>query len=114
MTKPNVAIDFDGVLNTYTGWKGVDELFEPREGAARFLDLLTDTHRVVIFSTRDSEKIWEWLKKHDMDRFVAWVTNEKIPASAYVDDRAVRFDGDFTKALGEVRDFRPHWQEPVG
>ena len=35
--KKKIFIDFDGVLNTYNGWKGSDELFEPMPNTKEFL-----------------------------------------------------------------------------
>jgi hypothetical protein len=109
--KPTIAVDFDGVLNTYTGWKGEDELFQPRPGAREFLEALAAGFTVVIHSTRAAAKIREWLSVHGMADFVWEVTNRKVPAVAYIDDRAVRFDGDYAAALEALKNFRPHWRD---
>jgi hypothetical protein len=109
VTKPTVCVDFDGVLNTYTGWAGEDELFEPRPGAREFLEALAAPFTVVIHTTRDAAKIREWLSVHGMADFVFSVTNQKVPAVAYIDDRAIPFAGDFAQAMEALKAFRPHW-----
>ena len=38
-----------------------------------------------------TELVWEWLRKHDMDKFVTKVTAEKPRAVEYIDDKAVKF-----------------------
>ena len=56
-----VCIDFDGVLNTYDGWKGEDELFNPREKVEWFLKQLRQAgYEIVIHSTRTPSKIRKW------------------------------------------------------
>ena len=37
------------------------------------------------------ELVWDWLKKHDMAKFVSKVTAEKPRAVCYIDDKAVEF-----------------------
>ena len=32
-------------------------------------------------------------------------------ALAYIDDRGIRFDGDYNKALAQIKDFKPYWSE---
>ena len=105
-----VAIDFDGVLNTYDGWNGVDDLFEPREGVWHFLALLNEKYDVVIFTNRDTFKVWEWLVEFRLAEYVSRVTNVKPRAFVYVDDRALKFDGDFDSALREIGCFTTHWE----
>lgn len=110
MMGKTVAVDFDGVLNTYTGWAGEDELFEPREGAIEFLRQLWAEYDIVIHTTRDPQRVWEWLETYWMNHLVVDVTNVKPKAIAYVDDRAVRFTGDYDAVLAEIE--RPvHWKQ---
>jgi len=113
--RPTVCVDLDGVLNTYDGWRGPDHYPPPRPGARDFLEqLFLRGYRVVILTTRDIDKTWTWLREHDMGLFVAYVTNEKPPAVAYIDDRAIRFRGDFEATLAELEGFRAHWEQPEG
>lgn len=106
-----VALDFDGVLNTYTGWQGADELFEPRPGLENFLKTLQRAgFKLVIYSTRPVEKIQEWLTKYGIDQYIAFVSNEKPLAHCYVDDRAVQFQGSFYHAYMQIGTFRTFWE----
>ena len=107
--KSNVCVDFDGVLNNYTGWNGEDDLSTPREGAREFLQTLHEEYTVVIFTARDKDKVKEWLELYDLP--FDSVTNIKEGAVAYIDDRAIRFDGDYSKCLSELYSFEPHWVE---
>jgi len=82
------------VMNTYNGWKGEDELFEPRPGLTAFLKVLQrEGNQIVIFTNRPVEKVNTWLEKYGVDSFIAYVTNTKPLAHVYVDDRAVTFEG---------------------
>lgn len=107
---PTVCVDFNGVLDTYTGWRG-GEMYPPREGVGDFLfRLMQAGYRVVILTTMDEERVWLWLRTYEIDGMVDEVTNEKPPAVAYVDDRAVCFRGDFEATLAEVQSFKAHWE----
>jgi hypothetical protein len=105
-----VCVDFNGVLDTYTGWRGPAFLYPPREGAGAFLSKLSERYRVVVLTTFDAALVWEWLRRYGFDAYVGDVTNHKVPAVVYVDDRAVRFDGDFEATLREIEAFRTHWE----
>lgn len=105
-----VAVDFDGVLNTYDGWAGEDELFEPRRGAGLFLARLNERYDVVVFTVRNPKRVWWWLVHYNLAEYVASVTNVKPKAFVYVDDRALKFDGDFDDTFNRVNVFTAHWE----
>jgi phosphoglycolate phosphatase-like HAD superfamily hydrolase len=105
-----IAVDFDGVLNTYDGWKGGDELFEPRPGAKEFIDeLFRRGFNVVIYSTRGEHKLRPWLLKYNFNPHIQ-ISASRPAAICYVDDRAVSFRGDFTAALYAIEHFKAHWE----
>lgn len=106
-----VALDFDGVLNTYIGWKGDNELFQPRSGVLLFLTALKERgYKIVVYSTRPAESIERWLKKYDLIDYVDGIFNQKPLAYVYVDDRAITFDGSFSNAFQKIIDFKAHWE----
>lgn len=110
VNKVQLCIDFDGVLNTYKGWQGENELYTPRPGAKTFLERLFEVYTIIIFTTRNRDKVLEWLQEYDLDQYIYDVTDIKIPAIAYIDDRALKFDGDYEKVIEELRDFKVHWE----
>ena len=114
MSKKTVAVDFDGVLNTYDGWQGEDELFEPAPGVREFLDKLCEKYKVVIYSTRSFGKIAEWLAKHELLGHIDDVAHGKPRAHVYLDDRTVRFEGSFEKALFDIDHFEVWWKKGEG
>lgn len=109
MNKPTICVDFDGVLNNYKGYDGVN-LGTPRKGAKEFLRKLSQDYTVRIFSVRKYTDVIVWLNNNGMLDFVDDVTSFKVPAVAYIDDRAVNFDGDYDKTLEQVKDFKPYWK----
>lgn len=100
-----VAIDFDGVIHRYSrGWGDGTIYDEPMSGAIEGIKRLQEQYAVFVFTSREVEQVIPWLAAHGLD--VApdgppypqfWngrqilVTNRKLPAVAYVDDRAVVF-----------------------
>lgn len=120
---PTIAVDFDGVIHSYTsGWKGAHIIPDPPvEGAIEFLSYLTmdgGPVRGVIFSSR--AKTWRgrramraWLREHSG---TIWheaigshgiesipITATKPAASVYLDDRGVRFEGSFPQTREEFK-----------
>jgi len=109
-----ICLDFDGVANLYTGWKGEDELFEPRPGFDSFvLALVAHGYEVVVHSTRPAEKLERWLEeKAPAVAAIVRVVDKKPPALVYLDDRGVTFTGDFDDALSAILNFKAHWEKP--
>ena len=111
-----IAVDFDGVLNTYRGWKGEEHLYDLRPGAVEFLEKLSNNYKVVIYTTRAQspeceKRIWDWLKEHDINQYIEKITADKIRAIVYIDDRAIQFNGDFDETLQNLSEFIPHWKK---
>jgi hypothetical protein len=120
MTK-TIAIDFDGVLAAYDGWKGEEHYGAPLPGAIEFVKtLLDERYIVVIFTTRAGtsagiDRLEGWLKLHGLeallhDRLV--ITCIKPPAWLYIDDRCFLFKGTYP-TINEIEDFKPWWKQPT-
>jgi adenylylsulfate kinase len=107
----HVCVDFDGVLAEYKGWMGPYHLGEPRPGAMEFLKSIADLGiKVIILTTRDPAAVHAWTIHHDMHGLVDRVTRQKPPALAYIDDRAICFEGDFGAVLWKLVRFTPYWR----
>lgn len=110
-----VAVDFDGVIHAYRrGWHDGTIYDDPMPGALEGLHELMRHYAVVVHTTREPEPVIAWLEDRgftcvrDTHIFTFWdtqgvllVTSRKLPAVAYVDDRAVRFV-DWTHTLAEL------------
>jgi hypothetical protein len=111
MDGPIACVDLNGVLDSYTGWKGAGHFDPPRCGAREFLGALSHRgYRVVIFTTRFDQDVWAWARAHGLDHLIDAVTDRKPPAHVFVDDRAVCFRGDFDATLREIDAFVAHWE----
>lgn len=111
MHRKTVMIDLDGVLNTYNGNYNEKEIPPPKEGARNFLFTLAQNFDIKIFTVRDNDLTKTWFEHHGLGSAIKAITNIKDPfASVIVDDRALRFDGDFEKTLNEILNFKPHWK----
>jgi len=111
--KKNICIDFDGVIHAYReGWKGETEIYDdPTAGCIPAIYELREIYRVVILSSRAKTKegkdaIEQWLKKHSIP--YDEVTNNKVPADIYVDDRGMQFKGNWYETIKEIENY-DHW-----
>lgn len=97
--RQTIAFDFDGVIHNYHGWKGEDIIDgEPIKNIVSVLKLLATNYRLVIISSRainpaGKQAILDWLDKYKLSQYFEEVTPVKVPAIAYIDDRAVEFKG---------------------
>lgn len=116
----NLGIDFDGVIhNDSKGFYDGTIYGEPIPGALDALKALSKHFRIIIFTAKakpdrplingmsGSELVEQWLKKHDVLRYVAEITSEKPRALLYIDDKGYRFENwndtlSFIKKLNEI------------
>ncbi|WP_085521970.1 hypothetical protein [Tuberibacillus sp. Marseille-P3662] len=110
--KPTVALDFDGVIHSYTsGYQGAENIVDPPvEGMKEVIAELRHKYKIVVVSSRSLHKggkaaIQQWLQEHDIE--VDDITGEKVPAIVYVDDRAMTFDGDAASLKAKIQSFKP-------
>lgn len=97
-----IALDFDGVLHTYSrGWQDGTIYDEPVPGVVEAIKELGRRFELIIFTCREPvEDVFLWaLKTFGME---IPVTMEKPHADMYIDDRGYFFDGDWNKAIEEI------------
>lgn len=101
-----VAVDFDGPIHLYSrGWNDGTIYDPPVDGALDALDALMERSAVFVHTSREPDQVVPWLRAHGLrataqmparpfwnDRGRLLVTSNKLPALAYVDDRAVRYE----------------------
>jgi len=111
MNKKTILIDLDGVLNNYTCY---DENNIPpiKDGVREFLQkiYITNEYDIVLFTTRNLLLATMWLIENKIDKYFKDITNIKIPAYIYIDDRAIRFNGDFIKLYDDIKNFNVYWK----
>lgn len=115
-----VAVDFDGVIHAYSrGWQDGSIYDDAVPGALEAIETLMQRCAVFVHTARDPSQVMFWLRERGVNAFAEvigphdqghqfWndqtrvlVTNRKLPAVAYIDDRAIRFV-DWEQALDEV------------
>lgn len=117
---PTVATDFDGVLHTYEkGWQDGTIYGEFMPGAVEALSRLMSRYAVFVHTTRSPRQVARWIEDKSgrgfecttrVPRSGFWnergyllVTRRKLPAIAYIDDRAIRF-ANWTQALEDLKE----------
>ncbi len=127
-----ISIDFDGVIHQYSkGYQDGSIYDPPIKGAGKFIyDCMFEKGwAVFILSTRDPEQIKEWLERVLFQgkplpfsitllppEQIFWnerknigITNRKLGAQVYIDDRGFRFEGHFEGMIDQLELFRT-WQ----
>ena len=106
-----VAFDFDGVIHKYSkGWQDGSIYDDCNAKVFDIIRTLMLSHvPVYILSTREPEQIREWWNaqrfgipctviedtcKFWTDEATVGITNRKLPAQMYVDDKAYKYNGE--------------------
>lgn len=122
MKKRTICIDFDGVLHDYSeGFKGKDVFGDMLPNADKGTQLLKKKGwTIIIYTTRPkTAKLEKWLKDHKIAYdYINENPNQpedskggKLIADIYLDDRGMRFNGQWSEWLmEEIAGFQP-WQE---
>lgn len=108
-----VVFDFDGVIHSYaSGWQGIDILPDPPVPGIKesIAEIRASGYEVIVVSSRcvqlsGIEAIHRWLDDHGIE--VDGVAMHKPPADAYIDDRAICFDGKPETLLGKIQALKP-------
>ena len=112
-----IALDFDGVIHGYRNdWEGITAINDrPVEGAREAIKLLRHKgYQILVYSTRCStqrgrQAISEWCKKWFIK--IDGLSIEKPPCLCYVDDRAIKFNGDWKKTINDIVTFKNYIEE---
>lgn len=115
-----VAVDLDGTLLEYDGWKGPAHFGQPIPGVLKALyELKKEGWAVVIWTTRRTDQaLRTHLEKHDIpfdyintNPFGPPGGSHKIYADVYLDDRALRFNGNTAGLAQRIMDAAKSWTE---
>ena len=100
----NIAIDFDGVIHVFDkGWHDGTCYGEPIAGSLQAIKKLSEKFNIIIFTAKakpgrplvngktGTELVAEWLKKHDVYKYVDEITAEKPRSQIYIDDKGYHF-----------------------
>lgn len=106
-----VAVDFDGTIAKFDGWKGEEHIGDPIPGAKEALTKLKEQGHVIIVYTcrKRTDLVEKWLQEHGIpydyvnENPVGPETHpSKLYADYYIDDSAVPFRGDWKEVLETV------------
>jgi adenylylsulfate kinase len=108
-----IAVDFDGVIAEYDGWKGRGVFGLPRKDVIEALhELRAEGWKIVIHTTRGVKEVRPYLAHHgiphhEINRNSDYLTlGVKPVADVYWDDRAFFYSGDARQDIRLIRRFR--------
>lgn len=111
--RSTIAVDFDGVLANYDGWKGPDVMGEPRQDVIEVLNVLRrEGWKIVIHTTRSESSIFDYLVQYnvpydEVNHNSSYRNSGAKPvATVYWDDRAIRYSGNALHDLDKIRSFQ--------
>lgn len=116
MSKPTIAVDFDGVIHRYSkGWKDGTIYDPPILGCKEALGLLSHDYRIIIYSTRNYDRVINGeVQRNQVEEVRQYLDEHRIPydeiytglskpiCKFFIDDNAVRFEGNWLKTLSFV------------
>lgn len=111
--RKTIAVDFDGVITDYDGWRGERVLGRPRSDVTAALRKLRDLGwKIVVHTTRAETTLISFLSQAGVP-FDEINSNSdyknlgpKPVATVYWDDRAVYYSGDAEQDLLKILNFR--------
>ncbi|KKN59089.1 hypothetical protein LCGC14_0545690 [marine sediment metagenome] len=107
----SIAIDFDGVLAHYKpGMASRDEHGLPLTHARVALEQLKHVHgySIIIWTSRPiTRNLKRWLSKFSIpfDKII-----QKPDCHMFIDDRAIKFNGDWNETIQEIKQFKEWWR----
>lgn len=116
--KPIIAFDLDGTLAEYAGYKGAYIIGKPVKGMLELMDRLREQGwEIGIYSCRNNEEVSFWCNKWhvvpdwiNQNKFLGQDCPNKPFADIYVDDKAIRFDGDAVDLEHQIQNFKEWWK----
>ncbi len=114
------AFDFDGVISSYEGFKGVEHTLVPIVEVVKAIRILkADGHRILVHSTRGDGLLKRYCEDNDIpvDYYnknpeIEGENPGKPIAYVYIDDRAICYRGQSAeKLVEEIEQFRAHWEK---
>ena len=111
--QPTLAVDVDGVIANYDGWRGVTVLGEPRQDVRKALiQLRNEGWKIIVHTTRSAEILMDYLRAHhipfdEINSNSSYLTGSPKPvATVYWDDRGLKYSGNAEQDLPLIRSFR--------
>jgi len=111
----NLAIDFDGVVHNFDkGWHDGTCYGDPIPGALEAIKELSKDWNIIIFSSKvrpdrpvvngktGQQLVEEWLREHQVYKYVQEITHEKPRAEYYIDDKAIHFKNNWKEILERI------------
>jgi hypothetical protein len=104
-TTSTIVLDFDGVI--HKGSKGFHDgtiYDDPVDGTEEALKILSTKFKLVISTCKadpkrplvngktGTELVWQWLDKHNFAQYIEDVTDKKVRALYYIDDKGITFE----------------------
>ena len=109
--KKTILIDLDGVLNTYMGNFDKNVIPPIKSGAKEFLEKLYQNYDLRLFTTRNKLLASKWLIEYEIDKYFSDITNVKELSYLIIDDRCIKFTGDYEKLTDNIEKFKPWFKE---
>lgn len=119
-----LAVDFDGVIAKYYGFKGNNEYGEPidiENMREELHKLKKENWHIIIWTSRTGLNLIEnYLNIHkipfdslnyNMHASENIMYSKKIRADVYLDDRGMTFDGNWSGMADKVMQFKEHWRK---
>ena len=107
-----IALDFDGVIHKYSkGFQGTTNAYDPpNKGTEEAMqEMIKEGFQLKVMTSRPAWVVRQWLKEYNLDQYIDEVTNHKIPATVYIDDRGFCFKT-WKQCMNELYEHPKMWR----
>jgi len=110
--RQTIALDFDGVIHRYSqGFQGTTNAYDPPKQGTEdaMIEFINQGYQLKVMTSRPAWVVRKWLKEYGLDKYIDEVTNHKIPATVYIDDRGFCFKS-WKQCMNEINDHPKMWR----
>lgn len=94
------------MLNTYDGHFDKNIIPPIKDGAKEFLQNLSETYDIKIFTTRNKILASKWILENKLEDYIQDVTDHKDLCWLFIDDRFINFQGNYEILNTQIKNFK--------
>ena len=71
---------------------------------------MTEKYEIKIFTTRNKILTSKWIIENNLENYILDVTDKKDLCWLFIDDRCIKFDGNYNNLYEQIENFKPWYR----